>query len=191
MRLLHAVSASAAFVRDFMRFRGNLKEMERESRESYWTLRTRLSDVIKEMGYDEEEAVAPDGGETSRKRREVLDRLAAKEISAAEAAGEVGRPRGQGQGVGRGGMHVERHSSVESHGMAAVAPLPWRRGPGTEPQVSATSEAAAGTVHPAYDEETTVNEDRVRVLTMLHDGQITVDERGCSTGSHARAGAGR
>ena len=62
--------------------------MERESRESYWTLRTRLSDVIKEMGYDEEEAVAPDSRAALARRREVWIASPPRR-SALEAAGEL------------------------------------------------------------------------------------------------------
>jgi len=76
---------SLKFVESFVRRRGNLKEMERELGESYWTLRTRLSEVIKEMGYEEGEAVAP-AEEMAARRREVLDQLEAGQIDAQQAA---------------------------------------------------------------------------------------------------------
>lgn len=73
------------FVEYFVRRRGNLKEMERELGESYWTLRNRLSEVIKEMGFDESEAPLPPE-EVAMRRREVLDQLEAGEIDAKTAA---------------------------------------------------------------------------------------------------------
>ncbi|NPV06890.1 MAG: DUF2089 domain-containing protein [Anaerolineae bacterium] len=76
---------SLRFVELFVRRRGNLKEMERELGESYWTLRTRLSEVIQEMGFDEAEG-APTPEEVAARRREVLDQLEAGEIGAKEAA---------------------------------------------------------------------------------------------------------
>ena len=76
---------SLRFVESFVRRRGNLKEMERELGESYWTLRTRLSEVIKEMGFDEAE-VAPSVEEVAARRREILDQLEAGELNAKEAA---------------------------------------------------------------------------------------------------------
>ena len=67
-----------------MHYRGNLKEMERVSGESYWTLRTRLGEVIEQMGYQEAETSSLE--EASAKRKKVLDRLEAGELDAAEAA---------------------------------------------------------------------------------------------------------
>jgi hypothetical protein len=76
---------SLRFVESFVRRRGNLREMERELGESYWTLRTRLSEVIKEMGYDEAEG-APSAEEVAARRKEILDQLEAGELDAKEAA---------------------------------------------------------------------------------------------------------
>ena len=76
---------SLQFVEQFVRYRGNLKEMERELGESYWALRNRLTDVIRELGFEEAaEPVADD--ELATQRREILDRLDAGEIDAAHAA---------------------------------------------------------------------------------------------------------
>lgn len=76
---------SLRFAEAFLRYRGNLKEMERELGESYWTLRTRLSEVIKEMGFDAAEP-APAPEEPRPRRRRILDKLEAGEIGAGEAA---------------------------------------------------------------------------------------------------------
>jgi hypothetical protein len=75
---------SLRFIEDFVHYRGNLKEMERVSGESYWTLRTRLGEVIEQMGYQEAETSSLE--EASAKRKKVLDRLEAGELDAAEAA---------------------------------------------------------------------------------------------------------
>lgn len=75
---------SLQFAEQFLRYRGNLKEMEREQGESYWTLRNRLGDVIREMGFEEpRERLSEE--ELASRRREVLDRLDAGEINAEEA----------------------------------------------------------------------------------------------------------
>jgi hypothetical protein len=68
------------FLVDFIRNRGNIKEMARESGESYWTIRTRLDKVVAEFVRegDSEEFVA-------LKRKDILLRLKRGEIDAAEA----------------------------------------------------------------------------------------------------------
>ena len=71
------------FIQAFVKNRGNLKEMERELGDSYWTLRARLNDVIKELGYHVEPD--EDGLRRSRERREVLQRLEHGEIGVATA----------------------------------------------------------------------------------------------------------
>ncbi len=71
---------SLQFLETFIRNRGNVKEMERETGESYWAIRRRLDEVIAEMGYD----VKPD--ETlPAQRREILERLSRGEIDVKEA----------------------------------------------------------------------------------------------------------
>ncbi|MGI6377077.1 MAG: DUF2089 domain-containing protein [Anaerolineae bacterium] len=73
-----------AFIEDFMRSRGNLREMARESGESYWTLRARLNDVVRTMGLEAEEAVEEDA--LAERRREVLLQVQQGKLAAAEAA---------------------------------------------------------------------------------------------------------
>jgi hypothetical protein len=75
---------SLDFVETFVKNRGNIKEMERELGLSYPTVRSRLNDVIRELGY--EVKAEPVSEEISEKRREILRRLNAGEISATEAA---------------------------------------------------------------------------------------------------------
>ena len=75
---------SLDFVETFVKNRGNIKEMERELGLSYPTVRSRLNDVIRELGYEvRSDAVSE---EVSEKRREILRQLNAGEISASEAA---------------------------------------------------------------------------------------------------------
>jgi hypothetical protein len=92
----------------FLRSRGNLKEMERELGISYPTVRGRVDALVRALGLSDEPAAAPDddfapgfGADfdtdaparaaeqsvaTSAERRAILERLARKEIDAAEAA---------------------------------------------------------------------------------------------------------
>lgn len=67
----------------FVRNRGNVKEMERELGISYPTVRSRLNAVIAELGFEVGAELADDIPE---QRRQILKRLDAGEISAAEAA---------------------------------------------------------------------------------------------------------
>jgi len=70
------------FVETFVRCEGKLNRMEREVGLSYPTLRSRLADVIRQMGY----TVGPEGPTVSdEERHRVLDQLAAGEIDSAEA----------------------------------------------------------------------------------------------------------
>jgi len=72
-----------AFVEAFVRCEGKLNRMERELGLSYPTIRSRLHDIIRAMGYEPgaEERPTFSGAE----RRAVLERLDAGEIGAEEA----------------------------------------------------------------------------------------------------------
>ena len=72
---------SLRFLETFVRNRGNVKEMERETGESYWAIRRRLDEVIAEMGM---EAPLP-VDDLSARRQEVLARLSRGEINVQEA----------------------------------------------------------------------------------------------------------
>lgn len=69
------------FLAEFIRNRGNIKEMARESGDSYWTIRSRLDKIVSEFAREEksEEFLA-------LKRKEILFSLKRGEIDAAEAA---------------------------------------------------------------------------------------------------------
>ena len=88
-----------SLLESFLRSRGNLKEMERELGISYPTVRGRVDALIRSLGLAEGGAVDADfdddmdlddaaGDETDAAagRRDVLERLARREISAEEAA---------------------------------------------------------------------------------------------------------
>jgi hypothetical protein len=71
-----------SFVETFVRCEGKLNRMEREVGLSYPTLRSRLAEVIRQMGY----AVGPESAPIpDEERHRVLDLLASGAIDSAEA----------------------------------------------------------------------------------------------------------
>ena len=83
----------------FLRSRGNLKEMERELGISYPTVRGRVDALVRALGFGDHPTAAEDDFESvleaeslvdseeqATARRDVLERLARKEIGAEEAA---------------------------------------------------------------------------------------------------------
>lgn len=81
---------SLKFLEVFVRNRGNVKEMERETGESYWTIRRRLDEVITEMGIEEE----PKESDLSTNRQEILARLSRGEINVQEATQLLSKLKG-------------------------------------------------------------------------------------------------
>lgn len=71
---------SLKFLEVFVRNRGNVKDVERETGESYWAIRRQLDEVIAEMGME-----APREDELSLRRQEILSRLSRGEINVQEA----------------------------------------------------------------------------------------------------------
>ena len=71
---------SIKFLETFIRNRGNVKEMERETGESYWAIRRRLDEVISEMNFDEAAPQRP-----GLSRQEILERLSRGEMDVQEA----------------------------------------------------------------------------------------------------------
>lgn len=71
------------FVEIFLKSRGNIREVEREMGISYPTVRSRLDEVVRALGFK----VAPDDSAVARsqKRREILEALSEGEISSDEA----------------------------------------------------------------------------------------------------------
>ena len=71
---------SLRFIEVFVRNRGNVKEMERETGESYWAIRRQLDEVIVEMGIE-----ATKSDDVSTRRQEILAQLRRGEINVQEA----------------------------------------------------------------------------------------------------------
>jgi len=80
---------SLRFLETFVRNRGNVKELERETGESYWAIRRRLDEVIAEMGME-----APQEDDTSTRRQEILARLSRGEINVQEATRYLSQLKG-------------------------------------------------------------------------------------------------
>ncbi len=78
---LRLSNESLRFLETFIRNRGNVKEMERETGESYWVIRRKLDEVIAELGFE----VQPDPDSLPVRRQDILARLSRGEIDVAEA----------------------------------------------------------------------------------------------------------
>src|SRR5512136_8120 len=70
-----------ALLESFLRARGNLKELERELKVSYPTVRARIDALVRALGLAEGSFEEPleETGELAAQRREVLERLARHE----------------------------------------------------------------------------------------------------------------
>ena len=79
---------SLQFLEVFIRNRGNVKEMARETGESYWVIRRQLDGVIEEMGFD---ADTPSQADIAATRQEILLQLSRGEISVDEAKDKIAR----------------------------------------------------------------------------------------------------
>lgn len=82
--------ASVHFLEAFVKSRGNVKEMERELGISYWTIRSRLNDLIQELGFEVEAAQEDD---LKTRRREILEQVDRGELSAGEATEQLAKLR--------------------------------------------------------------------------------------------------
>jgi hypothetical protein len=71
------------FIETFIRVRGNIKEVERELGISYPTVRGRLDQVIRALGYDVRET--EDDRKSDESRKEILARLNRGELKPDEA----------------------------------------------------------------------------------------------------------
>lgn len=89
-----------ALLESFLRSRGNLRDMERELGISYPTVRSRVEQLVRSLGFGprgddeaiDEAATSESGGEAARPpatRKEILERLARHEIGAEEAAAAI------------------------------------------------------------------------------------------------------
>jgi hypothetical protein len=83
-----------ALLESFLRARGNLRDMERELGISYPTVRSRVEQLVRSLGFGargEEDAsddgdAAPSAAPAPESRQQILERLARHEIGAEEAA---------------------------------------------------------------------------------------------------------
>lgn len=81
-RLGNLSSEQLAFVETFIRCEGKFNRMEKELELSYPTLRSRLTDIIRKMGYE----VGPEPEPlTDEARHQILDDLASGRVSSEQA----------------------------------------------------------------------------------------------------------
>ncbi|MFO8061009.1 MAG: DUF2089 domain-containing protein [Bacillota bacterium] len=88
-KFCHLSREQMEFLETFIRSRGNIKEVEREMGISYPTVRNRLDNVIRALGFQVDAGTADedrDREEARARRIEILGRVAAGELTAAEAA---------------------------------------------------------------------------------------------------------
>jgi hypothetical protein len=79
------------FVVLFLKAKGNIKEMERELGISYWTIRSKLGEIVAQLGL-EAESTSPEAGEAIAARRQaILDQLSQGIISVKETAAQLER----------------------------------------------------------------------------------------------------
>lgn len=83
-----------ALLESFLRSRGNLRDMERELGISYPTVRSRVEALVRALGFgprsdDEAQAADPDATDRVSTRQAILERLAAHDIGADEAAAAI------------------------------------------------------------------------------------------------------
>ena len=83
---------SLAFVEAFVKNRGNVKEMERELGESYWTIRNRLNELIAELGFEAEEEDEAER-QASLHRQEILAQLDEGKIDVSQATELLAKSR--------------------------------------------------------------------------------------------------
>ena len=80
---LRLTDKSLHFLQAFVRNRGNVKEMARETGESYWAIRRQLDEIITEMGFSDQDR--PSQADLTSQRQEILQQLSQGEISVEEA----------------------------------------------------------------------------------------------------------
>ena len=72
------------FVVLFVKSRGNVKEMERELGISYWTIRSRLNEIVVQLGLELRPPRPPK--RTTARRQQILEQLNAGLLTVSEAA---------------------------------------------------------------------------------------------------------
>ena len=76
-----------AFLEIFIKNKGNVKEMERESGESYWAIRNRINEIIEELGLEKKNVEPSDPPvDFKAERQTILAQLDEGEIDVETAA---------------------------------------------------------------------------------------------------------
>jgi hypothetical protein len=78
-----------ALLESFLRSRGNLRDMERELGISYPTVRNRVEALVRALGLAEADPESMPSTGQPDDRRQILERLARREIGAEEAAAQL------------------------------------------------------------------------------------------------------
>ena len=81
-RFCNLAESDLAFLEAFLRSRGNVKEMERELGISYWTIRTRINELLEKLGLSDGR---PDREMLATTRRDILEKLKNGELTPTEA----------------------------------------------------------------------------------------------------------
>jgi hypothetical protein len=76
------------FIVLFIKTKGNIKEMERELGISYWTIRSKLNEIVIQLGL-EANGTPDERQATADRRQAILEQLNAGLISVQEAAGQL------------------------------------------------------------------------------------------------------
>ncbi len=85
-RLSRLNAEQVYFVETFLRCEGTIKRVEKELGISYPTVRSRLEDIIRTMGFDViSDYAQPTGGISESERGKILDQLSRGEITSEEA----------------------------------------------------------------------------------------------------------
>jgi hypothetical protein len=84
-KFFHLPAEQLRFIEVFVKNEGKIKDVETELGISYPTVRSRLREVIRALGYEVGDDTAAQQSATDR-RREILDALAEGRMSADEAA---------------------------------------------------------------------------------------------------------
>jgi hypothetical protein len=71
------------FIVLFVKTKGNIKEMERELKISYWTIRAKLNEIINQLGFETE---IPNPEDQAASRQEILEQLNEGALTVKQAA---------------------------------------------------------------------------------------------------------
>jgi hypothetical protein len=80
----------------FIKSKGNIKEMERELGISYWAIRTKLNEIVDQLGFDTQPTSGADVAEAGSLRQEILEQLNDGLLNVEEAAARLEELRKQG-----------------------------------------------------------------------------------------------